>query len=138
MPRTKVYEKFCQERPVWHFHVSWQAEFPGLFIQGRERQYIRQYYDRSCVNASAISPVDVDHYTNMFERAGSMSAGFDADRAFHKDAEENRDYVAMNGKCTVPCMPLNGEGSFLASTAEEQDLDAYKSTETVKILRSRH
>ncbi|KAH8776442.1 hypothetical protein F5883DRAFT_640129 [Diaporthe sp. PMI_573] len=50
---------------------------------GREKHYIKHFYDRLCINPSAIGPADVDYYTSMFEKAGAMRAGFDVHRAFH-------------------------------------------------------
>lgn len=34
----------------------------------------------------------------MFEKAGTITAGFDVKRVLPKDAEENRDRVAYNGQ----------------------------------------
>lgn len=139
MPGTKVYDTFCRENAgVWHFHFHWQTDLPELLTQGRERQYIKHFYDRLCINPSAITPADVDYYASMFEKAGAMRAGFDVYRAFHKDAEENRDWVANHGKCAVPCMSLNGEGSFLANIAADQNLEVYEATETATIPGSGH
>ncbi|KAG6361575.1 hypothetical protein INS49_009802 [Diaporthe citri] len=139
MPGTKVYDNFCRDHPgVWHFHFHWQTDLPELLTQGRERQHIKHFYDRLCINSSAISPSDVDYYASMFEKVGATRAGFDVYRAFHKDAEENQDWVANNGKCAVPCMSLNGDGSFMASTAADQNLEVYEATETATIPGSGH
>lgn len=139
MPGTKVYDKFVRENPgVWHFHFHWQTDLPELLTQGRERQYIKHFYDRLCVNSAAITSSDVDYYASMFEKAGAMRSGFDVYRAFHRDAEENREWVAKHGKCKVPCMSLNGAGSFLANIAEEQNLESYEKTETATVAGSGH
>ena len=139
MPGTAAYDRTCREDPgVWHFHFHWQTDLPEMLTLGRERQYIKHFYDRLCVNAAAITLADVDHYAGMFEKAGAMRAGFDCYRAFHRDAEENREWLAEHGKCKVPCMSLNGEGSFLAKIAEEQNLETYESTETAKVAGAGH
>jgi len=139
LPGTETYEEFVRNNPgVWHFHFHWQTDLPELLTQGRERQYIKHFYDRLCVNGAAIGDKDVDHYALMFEKAGAMRAGFDLYRAFHKDAEENREWVKEKGKCKVPCMALSGEGSFLASIAEKQNLEMYESTEAATVAGSGH
>lgn len=139
MPGLIVYDNFCRENPgLWHFQFHWQANLPELLTQGRERQYIKHFYDRWCIKSSAISPADVDYHANMFGKTGGMRARFGIYRTFHKDVEGNHNWVTNNSKYTVYCMSLNGEGSFLASIAEEQNLEVYEATEAAIISGSRH
>lgn len=42
------------------------------------------------------------------------------------------------GKCTVPCISLNGEGSLLVSFAADQNLEVNEATETATIPGSGH
>jgi len=139
LPATEPYDDFAQNnRGVWHFHFHWQADVPEMLTAGKERQYIKHFYDRLLVNAAAIEDEDVDHYAHMFERAGAMRAGFDVYRAFHKDVEENREWVKRNGKCKVPCLALSGAESFLVTIAEKQMLELYEGTETATVAGSGH
>ncbi|GAO46167.1 hypothetical protein G7K_0404-t1 [Saitoella complicata NRRL Y-17804] len=139
LPGTKTYEEAIRNEPaLWHFHFHWQTDLPELLTQGRERQYIKHFYDRLGVNSRAISPTDVDVYAGMFEKAGAMRAGFDVYRAFHKDAEENKAWLKENGKCTVPCMSLCGGESGLAEIAPKEFEEVYEGFEVATVEGSGH
>ena len=44
---------------------------------GRERLYLRHFYDRHAFDPAAIGPADLDRYTEAFSAAGAMRAGFE-------------------------------------------------------------
>ena len=139
LPGTQAYDRFCRDvSGVWHFHFHWQTDLPEMLTFGREKEYLQHFFDRLCVNVSAITPEDVDYYTTMFSKAGAMRAGFDVYRAFHKDVEENRKWVEEKGKCKVPCISLNGGQSFLVEIAEEQNLEMYETTENATVEGAGH
>lgn len=139
LPGTKVYDKFVKEdNGVWHFIFHWQTDLPEALTYGRERIYLKHFYDRLCVRGSAITPEDVDHYAHLFAQPGGMRCGFDVYREFHQDAKDNQDSVKEKGKCTVPCQTLNGDGSFLAGIAKDQALEMYEDAEAALVDRSGH
>ena len=141
LPGTDAYDNFVKEETrggVWHFVFHWQTDLPESLTYGRERIYIKHFYDRLCVNAAAITPGDVDHYASMFAQPGAMRAGFDLYRAFHQDAVDNKEWVQKNGKCKVPSMSLMGGGSFLANIAEEQNQQMYENTIAASVSGSGH
>lgn len=141
LPGTAVYDNLVKEQAhggLWHFVFHWQVDLPEALTYGRERMYIKSFYDRLCVNTTAIPPQDVDHYATMFAQPGAMRSGFDLYRAFHQDAEDNQQWLKENGKCKVPSMSLMGGGSFLASIAEEQNHEMYENTSAAKVSDSGH
>lgn len=141
LPGTTAYDRFVREETqggVWHFVFHWQMDLPEALTHGRERLYIQHFYDRLSVNRTAISPSDIDHYASMFSQPGAMRSGFEVYRAFHQDAEDNRKWVKKNGKCKVPSMSLNGDGSFLAVIAQEQNDEMYEATEISTVNGSGH
>ena len=81
---------------------------------------------------------DVDHYATMFSQPGAMRSGFDVYRAFHKDAEENREWLEEKGKCTVPAQSLNGSESFLAGIAESMIKEMYENWRCTTVEGSGH
>ena len=81
---------------------------------------------------------DLEHYAVQFAQAGAMRAGFDLYRAFPTDAEENRKWVEEKGKCKVPCLALNGDGSPLKEIAGEMAGEMYESVEVKEVAGSGH
>lgn len=141
LPGTSAYDRSIKENAhggLWHFVFHWQTDLPEALTQGRERIYIKSFYERLCHNATAITPADVDHYATMFEQPGAMRAGFDVYRAFHQDAEDNKGWAEKHGKCKVPSLALVGGESFLAAIAEEQNNDMYEATSIAHVDGSGH
>ena len=139
LPGTKPYYRLCaDDSGLWHFHFHWQTDLPELLTAGREREYIRHFYERLARDSSAFSREDVDYYAAQFSQAGAMRCGFDVYRAFHQDAEDNQKLLRNKGKCKTPCMMLNGGDSFLAPIAEEQGKEMYENVEMGNIEGSGH
>lgn len=143
LPGTKVYERLVKEEAhggLWHFVFHWQIDIPEMLTQGKERQYIKSFYDRLCINALAIDDHDVDVYAKWFRQPGAMRSGFDCYRAFHQDAKDNAEWVKENGKGKVPSLVLSGAGSFLhvGNVSEEQNTEMHENTETATIIGSGH
>lgn len=113
-------------------------EVPELLTQGREKIYIKHFYDRLCFNPAGITPRDVDHYAASFCQPGAMRAGFDLYRAFPQDAKDNRAQLKKNGKSKVPAAALSGEMSLLLEVADEQTKEFYESAESVLVSHSGH
>ena len=141
LPGTNAYDTFVKEETtggVWHFVFHWQTDLPEALTSGRERIYIKHFYDRLCINPTAIAPRDVDHYATMFAQPGAMRSGFDLYRAFHQDAVDNLNWLGDHGKCKVPSMSLTGSESFLATIAEEQNQQMYEVTTSATVSESGH
>lgn len=115
-----------------------QIDLPETLTQGRERAYLKHFYDRLSCNPHAISPTDLDHYATVFAQPGAMRAGFDVYRAFHDDVVENRALLQKHGRCAVPCQTLNGDGSFLASIARSMAGEMYQASSEAKVEGSGH
>lgn len=155
MPGTKTYDDFAGSPGIWHFTFHWvnheshadivnfidsqqQIDLPESLVEGRERIYIKHFYDRLSRNPDAISPADLDHYAMTFAQPGAMRAGFDVYRAFHQDCEDNRALLKRNGPCSVPAQTLNGDGSFLAGIAQDMVSEMYADWTTATVERSGH
>ncbi len=75
----------------WHFFFHNATDnLAELLTQGRERQYLKSFYDRLAFNPDAIGLDDLDVYASQYESAGAMRAGFELYRAFDRDADDNR------------------------------------------------
>lgn len=121
LPGTSVYDLAVKEKAVEHFHFFFHAvpDLPEALVTGKEDVYLNHFYNKLAHNASAFTQADVDHYVKMYSQPGALGRAFDVYRAFEKDAEENREWVAKDGKSKVRAMCLNGEHSWYAQHARE-------------------
>lgn len=139
LPGSTPYEDGFKTSPgMWHFTFQQQLDLPELLTQGRERIYIKHFYDRLCFDPTGISPRDVDHYAASFVQPGAMRAGFDLYRAFPQDARDNKDMLDRLGKSDVPAAALSGEVSLLIEVAEDQAREFYKNVEIAVVPKSGH
>ncbi|KAI9663510.1 MAG: hypothetical protein M1831_002519 [Alyxoria varia] len=113
-------------------------DLPELLTAGREREYIRHFYERLGHNPSGIAQADIDYYAAQYSQAGAMRCGFDVYRAFHADARDNQQWLASSGRSKVPCLMLNGAESSWASTAEEQGKEVYEGVQVGNVDASGH
>ncbi|KAK0123791.1 hypothetical protein ONS95_008792 [Cadophora gregata] len=121
LPVAKPYESIFKNSPgMWHFKFQQQLDLPELLTQGREKIYIKHFYDRLGFNPVGITPRDVDHYAASFAQPGGMHAGFELHRAFPQDAKDNQAMLKKSGLLKMPAAALCGEMSILLEVAEEQ------------------
>jgi len=123
---------------MWHFVFQQQLDLPELLTQGKEKIYIKHFFDRLAHNPFGILPRDVDHYAASFAQPGGMRAGFELYRAFPQDAKDNLKMLADRGKCSMPAAALCGEKSILLEVAEEQTKQFYDNVEVVTVDESGH
>ncbi|EPE24766.1 alpha/beta-Hydrolase [Glarea lozoyensis ATCC 20868] len=139
LPGSTPYESGFKNSPgMWHFTFHQQTDLPEALVAGRERIYLKHFYDRLCVNPAAITPADLDHYVTSFAQPGGMRCGFELYRAFPRDARDNRRMLEERGRSKVPACSLSGEGSLLLQVAEEQTREFYESVEVATVEGSGH
>jgi pimeloyl-ACP methyl ester carboxylesterase len=139
LPGATPYESGFKNSPgMWHFTFQQVLDLPELLVQGREKIYIKHFYDRLCFNPAGFTTRDVEVYANSFEQPGSMRCGFELYRAFDQDAKDNRRLLDEGGKLKVPAAALCGKESLLLEVAEEQTNEFYENTETVGVEGSGH
>lgn len=107
-------------------------------MSGHESTYLRHFYDRLSHQPNAISKEDADLYAWHFSQPGALRAGFDMYRAFHKDAEENLQWLRENGRCKVRCASLFGENSFMVHIAKQQAEEVYELVDVRWVKGSGH
>ncbi|TQS33180.1 hypothetical protein Golomagni_06483, partial [Golovinomyces magnicellulatus] len=138
LPGTSTYDSFAGPIGIWHFTFHWQIDLPEQLVVGRERIYMKHFFDRLSKNPNAISPADIDHYVSTYAQPGAMRCGFDVYRGFHQDCDDNRELLKKNGKCPVPSQTLNGDGSFLAGIAQDMNDEMYTTSTSATVANSGH
>lgn len=113
LPGTEAYYRDRTDHAVQQFHFIFHcvADLPEALVAGRERIYVSHFLNKITYNLDAFSEADVDLYAAAYARPGAMRCVFGVYRALKADAEENKEWVRVNGKCEVPSLVLSGEVS---------------------------
>lgn len=144
LPGTLIYDAMVASAQLsnilhWHFFFHNAGNnLAELLTQGRERQYLKHFYDRLAFDQNAIGLEDLDIYATQFEAAGAMRAGFELYRAFDRDGEDNRAWLKKNGRLCMPVLGLGGSSSFFVSIAKPMLKEVAKSAVVESIPNCGH
>ena len=109
---SSTYEAIRHSRSHWHFDFqSHCPEFAAALVAGKERMYLKHFFDKQGHNQSAFGTEVVDFYTMQYSMPDAMRCGFLSYSAFELDAQDNRTWREEQGKINIPTMVLFGEGS---------------------------
>lgn len=117
LPGTEVFDRLRTDPRLWHFDFHAVRDLPELLVAGKERQYLRYFFDRSS-DPSAISDEDFEIYLSAYSRVGAMRAGFEWYRAFDRDVIDNRALLASQGKLSIPVLSVGGATSISGPLVE--------------------
>ena len=121
LPGSSIYEASKHSTLMWHFDFqSHRPELAAALVAGKERLYLKDFYDRLGQNVAAFPPEVVDFYVMQYSQPDALRCGFLTYRAFEQDAADNRGWREKNGKITVRSMILNGEGAFTSKADAEK------------------
>ncbi len=125
LPGTTVYDDYKHAPGLWHFSFHSVPDMPELLVSGREKQYLKHFYDRLAMNPAAFTEADLDFYATQYAAPGAMRAAFNVYRAFEEDKADNRRLVEERGKVKVRTMVLSGDGSLqvLGSEGMAREVD---------------
>ncbi|RMZ70034.1 soluble epoxide hydrolase [Pyrenophora seminiperda CCB06] len=138
LPGTSYYEAVKGTPDVFHFVFHQVPDLPEFLIAGKEREYLKHFFDKISYNSSAITPADLEDYVLSYEQPGAIRAGLEVYRAFEKDAEENRKWVAEHGKVKVPSLLMNGKEFMLAQSAAGMAEEYHEGAEIWTVSDSAH
>jgi pimeloyl-ACP methyl ester carboxylesterase len=91
----------------WHFLFQALADLPEQLIEGREQVYLSWFFREKARDRHAFQQEDIDMYTRVYSRSGTMNAAFKYYRAFFQDMEQNQ--LLMSKKLPMPVMVYGGE-----------------------------
>lgn len=138
LPGTNLYEEVKALPDVFHFVFHRVPDLPEFLIAGKEREYLKHFFDKQLYNSAAISPADLDHYTLAYKQPGAIRAGLEVYRAFEKDAEENRAWLKEHGKGRVPTLLMAGAEFLLAPHGEAMASQLHEGAEVSVVEESGH
>ena len=97
---------------AWHYTFHNVPDLPELLVAGKEKIYLKHFYDRLSQNPSAISQDDLEVFAQAYAQPGALRCGFNTYRAFEEDAAMNNNWTKERGQCKVPCLALWGAKSY--------------------------
>lgn len=138
LPGTAMYDDNKHTPALWHFDFQAVPDLPEFLVAGREKQYLKHFYDRLAQNPAAFTEADLDFYATLYAAPGAMRAGFNVYRAFEEDKVDNRRWLEEKGKVKARAMVLNGEGSFLAQGADGMAKEVHENFDVGLVEGSGH
>jgi pimeloyl-ACP methyl ester carboxylesterase len=108
LPGTAVFDCLRSDPRVWHFAFHAARDVPEMLVAGREREYLRAFFNARIGDPSAITETDLNEYVAAYSAAGAMRAGFELYRTFDRDANDNRTALARHGKLRIPVLAIGG------------------------------
>lgn len=138
LPGTAAYEQNKHMTKQFHFMFQSVPDLPEALVTGREKIYLKHFYDKLAYNTGAITPADLEHYTLMYSQPGALRCAFGVYAAFETDADQNREWLREKGKCPVPALALSGNRSGHETEAEAMVNAMYENVEVAVVKDSGH
>jgi pimeloyl-ACP methyl ester carboxylesterase len=111
---------------------------PEALVSGRERIYLKQFFDRQIARTEGISKHDFDQYEHFYSLPDAMRASFEIYRAFEQDKKRNIAHRDRHGKCALPNMILSGQVSDHAIEARAMAEEFFVDVQQDEVQGSAH
>ncbi len=99
---------FSQGGRRWHHQFHMTPDLPEALVEGRERLYLRWFYDTFAYKPGAISDADCDEFVRTYAQPGALRAGFAFYRALPQDAADNAALLATGFRLPMPVLAVGG------------------------------
>ena len=138
LPGTKYYDDTKHTPTLWHFAFHGISDIAEALVTGKERMYLKHFYDRLSQNPECFLEQDLDFYTTQYAQPGSLRCHFQEYKMFEKDKAYNLACKEKNGKVKTRAMVLSGDASFIQENALEMAEEMYASVEHGRVENSGH
>jgi len=111
LPGVGVMEQAMAPAPqgnfLWHMGFQSVPDLPELLIAGKERPYLRWFFEHFAYDPSAITDADLDEYVSAITQVGALRAGL----AVYQDFFTSADQVSELAKTPleIPVRAYGGE-----------------------------
>ena len=126
LPGTKHYHATKNSPTLWHFTFHAQSDIAEALVAGREKLYIKSFYDRLSQNPHFLTQDDLDYYAVQYATPGALRCSFKIYKAFEADAAQNEQWLREKGKVQVRNMVLSGDRSFIQEGALAMAREMYE------------
>ena len=103
---------FSQNGRRWHHALFRTLDLPEKLFEGREHLVINWLFENYGHLPNCILEADRQEYLRTYVKPGAMRALYGYYRALPQDGEDNRAWLAANGKLKTPVLALGGNKSF--------------------------
>jgi pimeloyl-ACP methyl ester carboxylesterase len=116
LPGVGVMEQAMTPQPdgnfLWHMGFQSVPDLPEMLIEGKERPYLRWFFEHFAYDPSAITDADLDEYVAAITQVGALRAGL----AVYQDFFTSADQIATHAKTplTIPVRAYGGEACLAA------------------------
>ena len=140
LPGSSSYEANKHSTGLWHFDFQGhRPELAAALVAGKERLYLKDFYDRLTQNQAAWTPDVVDFYVMQYSQPDALRCAFLSYRAFEKDAADNREWREKDGKVKVKNLVLIGESCFMGEEdAEKRGRELYDDVKVASVAGAGH
>jgi len=114
LPGTDYYRWRVAQKSAWQFSFHANPDVAVYLVHGRERWYVKRFFDELTYQLNAISNDDLDVYARAYEAPGAVRAMCEVYRELDRDAEDNRAALREHGKLTIPVLASGGAANPLA------------------------
>ncbi|MEV6491032.1 alpha/beta fold hydrolase [Actinoplanes sp. NPDC051633] len=104
---------------LWHMGFQSVPDLPELLIAGKERPYLRWFFEHFAYDPSAITEADLDEYVAAITQTGALRAGLAVYQEFFRSAEQVKARSAT--PLDIPVRAYGGEaclGGLTLATAQ--------------------
>jgi pimeloyl-ACP methyl ester carboxylesterase len=92
LPGVGVMEQAMAPAPdgnfLWHMGFQSVPDLPELLIAGKERPYLRWFFEHFAYNPAAIGAADLDEYVNAITGVSALRAGLAVYQQFFTTADQ--------------------------------------------------
>ena len=103
---------FSQGGRRWHHALFRTLDLPEQLFCGREEIVIDWLFENYGFRADCIAQEDRAEFLRTYKKPGAFRALLEFYRALPRDAEDNKESLARNGRLKMPVLALGGDKSF--------------------------
>ena len=138
LPGTKYFDDTKHTPAQWHFAFHGISDIAEALVTGKERIYLKHFYEKLSQDPDCFSEQDLDFYTTQYAQPGSLRCHFQIYKMFEKDKLYNLAWKEENGKVKTRAMILSGDASALQESALGMAEEMYADIEKGLIENSGH
>jgi len=91
---------------LWHMAFQSVPDLPELLIAGKERTYLRWFFEHFAYDPSSITDADLDEYTSAITQVGALRAGLTVYQEFFTTAAQVAEHA--RNSLTIPVRAYGG------------------------------
>lgn len=115
---------FSQGGRRWHHQFHMTPDLPEALVQGRERIYLKWFYDTFAYRPGSLDDAALDEFTRTYSQPGALRAGFAFYRALPEDAKANAAQLATGFRLPMPVLAVGGGVSYPHGRGRGPDVEA--------------